>query len=81
MDGLLLRLLEQQAESGEEAEHLSVFGRIMTRVVATARDFAWVDAEILWPLPRRSKDWKAKERFMDAVACRLGRGILIDLPG
>jgi hypothetical protein len=81
MDNLLRRLMEQRAERGEETEHLSVFGRIMTRVVATARQFAWEDAEILWPLPRRSEDWAAKEHHMDAVACRLGSGILVDLPG
>ncbi|HEV7864558.1 MAG TPA: DUF5995 family protein [Acidimicrobiia bacterium] len=81
MDGLLRRLMDQRAESGEETEHLSVFGRIMTRVVTTARHFAWEDAECLWPLPRRSDEWAEKEHHMDAVACRLGHGILIDVLG
>lgn len=81
MDILLRRLLEQRAARGEETEPLSALGRLITRIVAAARRFAWEDAEVLWPLPRQSEDWEAKEHHMDAVASLVGRGLLVDLPG
>jgi hypothetical protein len=81
MDALLRELLEARAATATESERLSALGRLMTRIVATARHFAWEDAKELWPLPRRSEAWDAKERHMDAVACLVGRGLLVDLPG
>jgi hypothetical protein len=58
-----------------------VLGRLVTAVVAVARRHAWEDAEALWPLPRRSEAWAAREARMDAVACWFGRRLLADLPG
>ena len=83
MDALLRNVLEAQALNDErpESERLSALGRLMTRIVAAARQFAWEDAEDLWPLPRRSEAWDAKEAHMDAVAYLVGRGLLVDLPG
>jgi hypothetical protein len=81
MDALLDRFLEDRAAAGEDPEPLSARGRLMTRIVAAARQFAWEDAEDLWSLPRHSDAWAAKERHMDAVASLIGRGVLIDLPG
>jgi uncharacterized protein DUF5995 len=83
MDALLRNVFAAQAVAGQhpESERLSAIGRLMTRIVAAARQFAWEDAEELWPLPRRSKAWDAKEAHMDAVAYLVGRGLLVDLPG
>lgn len=81
MDALLDRFLEDGVAAGEDPEPLSARGRLMTRIVAAARQFAWEDAEVLWSLPRDSDGWAAKERHMDAVASLIGRGLLIDLPG
>ncbi|MEW6477093.1 MAG: DUF5995 family protein [Actinomycetota bacterium] len=81
MDALLNRFLEDRAAAGEDPEPLSARGRLMTRIVAAARQFAWEDAEVLWALPRRSEAWESKERHMDAVASLIGRGVLVDLPG
>ena len=81
MDALLNRLLENRTAAGEDPEPLSARGRLMTRIVAAARQFAWEDAEALWALPRRSDAWETKERQMDAVASLIGRGVLVDLPG
>lgn len=83
MDALLHNVFEAQAvrELGRESERLSALGRLMTRIVAAARQFAWEDAAELWPLPRRSEAWEAKEATMDAVAYLVGRGLLVDLPG
>ncbi len=83
MDELLRNVFEAQAVKGQDAEseRLSAVGRLMTRIVVAARQFAWEDAEYLWPLPRRSDAWTAKEAHMDAVAYLVGRGLLIDLPG
>jgi hypothetical protein len=81
MGTLLRNVLEARAAQGAEAEGLAALGRLMTRIVATARHFAWEDATELWPLPRRSPAWDAKEQYMDAVAYLVGRGLLIDLPG
>jgi len=81
MDTLLRNVLEERAERGLDPEGLSALGRLMTRIVATARHFAWEDAEELWLLPRRSEAWDAKERYMDTVAYLVGRGLLVDLPG
>ena len=58
-----------------------VLGRLITAVVAVARRHAWEDAEALWPIPRSSEAWTAREFRMDAVACWFGRRILADLPG
>lgn len=58
-----------------------VLGRLITAVVAVARRHAWEDAEALWPVPRRSEAWTAREARMDAVACWFGRRVLADLPG
>jgi hypothetical protein len=54
---------------------------LITAVVAVARRHAWEDAEALWPLPRRSEGWAAREAHMDAVAGWFGRRLLADLPG
>jgi len=81
MDTLLHRLVEHRAARGENTAALSVLGRMMTGVIAIARRHAWEDAGGLWPLPRRSDGWKAREHHMDAVGCRLGHGLLVDLPG
>jgi len=81
MDTLLRRLIEHRAGRGERIDHLSLLGRMMTGVVAIARRHAWEDAESLWPLPRRSEDWKAREHQMDALACWLGRRLIVDFPG
>lgn len=83
MDAVLRNVFEAQAVKDEEpeSERLSALGRLMTRIVAAARQFAWEDAEVLWPLPRRSESWDAKEAHMDAVAYLVGRGLLVDLPG
>ena len=81
MDTLLRNMLEARPAQGPEVEGLAALGRLMTRIVATARHFAWEDAQELWPLPRRSPAWEAKEQYMDAVAYLVGRGLLIDLPG
>jgi hypothetical protein len=83
MDQLLRNVFEAQAVKGQEpeSERLSAVGRLMTRIVVAARQFAWEDAEYLWPLPRRSDAWDAKEAHMDAVAYLVGRGLLVDLPG
>jgi hypothetical protein len=81
MDSLLRDLLEQPAAKDTESERLSALGRLMTRIVATARHFAWEDAKELWPLPRRSEAWDAKEQQMDAVAYLVSGGLLVDLPG
>ena len=81
MDALLRNVLEEWAEKGLEPEDVTALGRLLTRVVATARHFAWEDATELWPLPRRSEAWAAKERYMDDVASLVGRGLLVDLPG
>ncbi|HYT38928.1 MAG TPA: DUF5995 family protein, partial [Acidimicrobiia bacterium] len=82
MDTLLRRFVEHRAAGGgEETVHQSAVARLLTAVVAVARRHAWEDAEELWPLPRRSDAWKAREAHMDAVACWLGRRLLVDLPG
>lgn len=81
MDALLRGLLEERAAAGGTTEPLSAVGRVLTRIVAAARQFAWEDAEVLWPLPRRSDAWHAKEQQMDAVACLIGSALLVDLPG
>jgi hypothetical protein len=81
MDWLLRDLLEARAARGTESEHLSALGRLMTRIVATARHFAWEDAKELWPIPRHSEAWDAKEQQMDAVAYLVSRGLLVDFPG
>ena len=82
MDALLRSVFEAQAVNGRDpGDRLSALGRLMTRVVTAARQFAWEDAEELWPLPRRSAAWDAKEASMDAVAYLVGRGLLVDLPG
>jgi Family of unknown function (DUF5995) len=81
MEVLLRELLEARAATATESERLSALGRLMTRIVATARHFAWEDAKELWLLPRRTEAWDAKERHMDAVAYLVGRGLLVDLPG
>jgi hypothetical protein len=80
MDLLLRELLEARAAESGESERLSALGRLMARIVATARHFAWEDAGELWPVPRSSSAWDAKELQMDAVAYLVGRGLLIDLP-
>lgn len=81
MGTLLRRFLAQRADSGQTTEALTALGRLMTRIVAAARQFAWEDAEVLWPLPRRSGEWAVKEHQMDTVACLIGLGVLVDLPG
>ena len=82
MDALLRNVFEAQAAKGEGTEdRLSALGRLMTRLVTAARQFAWEDAEELWPLPRRSDAWNAKEASMDTVAYLVGRGLLVDFPG
>jgi len=81
METLLRRLLDDPAAAGLDSERLSALGRLMTRIVATARRFAWEDAEELWTLPRGSDAWRSKEQAMDAVASLVGRGLLVDLPG
>ena len=81
MDTLLRNVLEERSERGLKPEGLSALGRLMTRIVATARHFAWEDAEELWLLPRRSEAWDSKEQYMDTVAYLVGRGLLVDLPG
>lgn len=81
MDALLSRFLEDRAAAGDDPESLSARGRLMSRIVSAARQFAWEDAEALWALPRPSVAWDSKERHMDAVAALIGRGILVDLPG
>lgn len=81
MDVLLRRLLERHRATLGSTEPHSPLARLMTRIVATARHFAWEDAKDLWPLARRSEEWAAKEQHMDAVACLVGRGLLVDLPG
>jgi len=81
METLLRDLLEARAAKGEESERLSALGRLMTRIVTAARQFAWEDATELWSLPRRSEAWDMKEQHMDAVAYLVGRSLLIDLPG
>jgi hypothetical protein len=86
METLLARFVEQRAAADPAAadqppDRLSALGRLMTRIVAAARRFAWEDAQELWPLPRRSGAWEAKERQMDTVASLVGRGLLVDLPG
>ena len=82
MDALLRGVFEAQAVKGQgPGDRLSALGRLMTRVVTAARQFAWEDAEELWPLPRRSAARDAKEASMDAVAYLVGRGLLVDLPG
>jgi hypothetical protein len=83
MDTLLRNVVEARAAMGQDPapERLSAIGRLMTRIVAAARQFAWEDAEHLWALPRRSEAWEAKEQQMDAVAYLVGRGLLVDLPG
>ena len=81
MDALLNRLLEDRTAAGGDPEPQSARGRLLTRIVAAARLFAWEDAEALWAIPRRSEAWESKERHMDAVASLIGRGLLVDLPG
>lgn len=82
MDALLHNVFEAQAVQGQAAENrLSSLGRLMHRIVIAARQFAWEDAEVLWPLPRRSDAWNTKEASMDTVAFLVGRGLLVDLPG
>jgi len=81
MDTLLRRLVEPRTGRDEPPEHLSLLGRMMTGIIAIARRHAWDDAVTLWPLPRRSDGWTAKEHHMDAVACWFGRRLLVDLPG
>ena len=81
METLLRDLLEARAAKGEESERLSAPGRLMTRIVTAARQFAWEDAAELWSLPRRSEAWEMKEEHMDAVAYLVGCSLLIDLPG
>lgn len=81
MDALLARLLEDRAAAGHDPEPLSAQGRLLTRIVTAARQFAWQDAQDLWALPRGSEAWESKERHMDAVASLIGRGVLVDLPG
>jgi len=82
MDALLRELLDgRAAQATAGPDRLSALGRLMTRIVATARHFAWEDAKELWSLPRHSEAWDAKEQSMDAVAYLVGRGLLIDLPG
>jgi hypothetical protein len=58
-----------------------LLGPLVTAVVAVARRHAWEDAEALWPLPRHSEAWTARETHMDAIACWFGRRLLTDLPG
>lgn len=82
MDALLRNVFEAQAVKAQGGEdRLSALGRLMTRLVTAARQFAWEDAAELWPLPRRSGAWDAKEASMDTVAYLVGRGLLVDLPG
>jgi hypothetical protein len=81
MDTLLRRFVERRAGGGEKAGHTSTLGRMLTAVVAIARRHAWEDAEELWPMPRHSEGWMAKEHHMDAMACWLGQRLLVDLPG
>jgi hypothetical protein len=82
MEALLRRLVDERiAAAAEQADRLSAVGRLMTRIVATARHFAWEDAQDLWALPRPSKAWDMKEDQMDAVASLVGRALLVDLPG
>jgi Family of unknown function (DUF5995) len=81
MDVLLVGLLARRAARGEPREPHSALARLMTRIVTAARHFAWQDANDLWPLPRQSKEWQAKEHHMDTVACLIGHGLLVDLPG
>ena len=81
MDVLLAHLLVRRLAQGQPAEPHSALARLMARIVTAARHFAWEDAKDLWPLPRHSKEWQAKEHHMDAVACLIGRGLLVDLPG
>ena len=81
MDTLLRHLLQQRTGQGEATEAVSLVGRLMTGIIAIARRHAWDDAVALWSLPRRSDGWRARERRMDAVACWLGRRLLVDLPG
>lgn len=82
MDALLRNVFEAQAVKGQGTDdRLSALGRLMTRLVTAARQFAWEDAEELWPLPRRSDAWNAKEASMDTVAYLVGRGLLVDFPG
>lgn len=82
MDALLRNVFEAQAVKGQGTDdRLSALGRLMTRLVTAARQFAWEDAEELWPLPRQSGAWIAKEASMDTVAYLVGRGLLVDLPG
>jgi hypothetical protein len=81
MDALLDGLVDE-APSGPAApiDH-PLLGRLITAVVAVARRHAWEDAEALWPLPRPSGAWAAREARMDAVAGWFGRRLLADLPG
>jgi len=81
MDVLLAHLLERRLAQAEPVEPHSPLGRLMARIITAARHFAWEDALVLWPLPRQSKEWQAKEHHMDAVACLISRGLLVDLPG
>ena len=82
MDALLRNVFEAQAVEGQGTEtRLSALGRLMTRIVTAARQFAWEDATELWSLPRRSAAWEIKEQQMDAVAYLVGRSLLVDLPG
>ena len=83
MDALLRDLVEARAAAAGdgEPERLSALGRLLTRIVTAARQFAWEDATELWSLPRRSEAWDVKEQHMDAVAYLVGRSLLVDLPG
>jgi hypothetical protein len=83
MNTLLRDLLDDRKAAAKdgEPERLSALGRLMTRIVTAARQFAWEDATELWSLPRRSAAWEIKEQQMDAVAYLVGRSLLVDLPG
>ena len=81
MAGLLRRLLDERSASGEQTDRLEYLGDLMTRIVTRSRLHAWHDAGKLWPLPRGSPEWAAREDLLDEWACRLGAVVLFDLPG
>lgn len=80
MGRLLHDLLEERAED-PKADRLTFVDNVMTRLVAVSRQHAWDDAGTLWPLPRGSTEWAAREAVLDEVAYRMGRLVLADLPG
>ena len=81
MDALLQQFLEEHAQSDEKTDRLKFVGALMTRMVALSRHHAWNDAGTLWPLPRGSAEWAAREELLDEVAYRAGCLVLADLPG